>query len=178
MRHGLVLALIVGVRITRIIAVQLTVGAVHSIIVPVEQAAQVGLAPDQVKIREEYGGGFPANVEGLHQLHCLVGVLNMVDVGEEVFADTAHRIWSVNRCSTIMIITTVEVKGLFRIMTTYCKSMSVSLPLHHYTTHGRSHISMSTSTAAISWPLKHRENAGVAWVSPSRPFAKWCIIQS
>jgi hypothetical protein len=24
-----------------------------------------------VKISEKYGGGFPANVEGLHQLHCL-----------------------------------------------------------------------------------------------------------
>jgi hypothetical protein len=30
------------------------------------------LLPDQVKINQKYGGGFPANVEGLHQLHCLV----------------------------------------------------------------------------------------------------------
>ncbi|KAK6383299.1 hypothetical protein LTR65_010284 [Meristemomyces frigidus] len=43
----------------------------HSVIIPTEQAKQVGLLPDQVKIRQEYGGGFPANVEGLHQLHCL-----------------------------------------------------------------------------------------------------------
>lgn len=41
--------------------------------VPVEQAEESGLAPDQVKISERYGGGFPANVEGLHHLHCLVG---------------------------------------------------------------------------------------------------------
>ena len=35
-------------------------------------ATQSGLLRDQVKINEKYGGGFPANVEGLHQLHCLV----------------------------------------------------------------------------------------------------------
>lgn len=26
---------------------------------------------DSVQIKEKYGGGFPANVEGLHHLHCL-----------------------------------------------------------------------------------------------------------
>lgn len=31
----------------------------------------MGLRRDQVKISQEYGGGFPANVEGLHHLHCL-----------------------------------------------------------------------------------------------------------
>jgi hypothetical protein len=40
--------------------------------IPVEEAARSGLAPDQVKIKEKYGGGYPANVEGLHHLHCLV----------------------------------------------------------------------------------------------------------
>lgn len=44
----------------------------RSIRVPPDLAAQSGLLPDQVKINEKYGGGFPANVEGLHQLHCLV----------------------------------------------------------------------------------------------------------
>ncbi|KAJ5301974.1 hypothetical protein PENANT_c057G02157 [Penicillium antarcticum] len=39
--------------------------------VPAEDAEQSGLASDQVKIKEKYGGGFPANVEGLHHLHCL-----------------------------------------------------------------------------------------------------------
>jgi hypothetical protein len=29
------------------------------------------LKPDQVQINPKYGGGFPANVEGLHHLHCL-----------------------------------------------------------------------------------------------------------
>jgi hypothetical protein len=36
----------------------------------------VGLAPDQVRARKQYGGGYPANVEGLHQLHCLVSSLD------------------------------------------------------------------------------------------------------
>lgn len=40
--------------------------------IPADQAEKSGLLPDQVKISGKYGGGFPANVEGLHQLHCLV----------------------------------------------------------------------------------------------------------
>lgn len=43
----------------------------RSVVIPADQAAQSGLLPDQVKINEKYGGGFVANVEGLHQLHCL-----------------------------------------------------------------------------------------------------------
>ncbi|KAF1911109.1 tat pathway signal sequence [Ampelomyces quisqualis] len=39
--------------------------------IPAEEAARSNLAPDQVKISERYGGGYPANVEGLHHLHCL-----------------------------------------------------------------------------------------------------------
>ena len=42
--------------------------------VPAEEAAKSNLLPDQVKISDKYGGGFPANVEGLHHLHCLVRV--------------------------------------------------------------------------------------------------------
>ena len=44
----------------------------RSIAVPPSEAAKTGLKPDQVQINEKYGGGFPANVEGLHHLHCLV----------------------------------------------------------------------------------------------------------
>ncbi len=44
----------------------------RSVVIPVDEAAKSGLLPDQVKIADKYGGGFPANVEGLHQLHCLV----------------------------------------------------------------------------------------------------------
>jgi hypothetical protein len=39
--------------------------------VPIEEAPKSGLKPDQVQINPKYGGGFPANVEGLHHLHCL-----------------------------------------------------------------------------------------------------------
>jgi hypothetical protein len=44
----------------------------HAARIPVEEAARSNLAPDQVKIKEKYGGGYPAHVEGLHHLHCLV----------------------------------------------------------------------------------------------------------
>jgi len=42
------------------------------IVVPNDIAEKSGLRPDQVQISEKYGGGYPANVEGLHHLHCLV----------------------------------------------------------------------------------------------------------
>ena len=126
MRRGVISEWTVSVSSTRIFDVKLTIGKVHSIIVPVDQAAQVGLAPDQVKIRKEYGGGFPANVEGLHQLHCLVGVSTLVDAAENVFANKAHRIWSVNRCSTTTTITTAQAKGPFKTMTTLCRNTFVS----------------------------------------------------
>jgi hypothetical protein len=44
----------------------------RSVIVPESQAEQAGFRHDQVKINPIHGGGFPANVEGLHHLHCLV----------------------------------------------------------------------------------------------------------
>ena len=39
--------------------------------VPVEEAPKSGLRHDLVQINPRHGGGFPANVEGLHHLHCL-----------------------------------------------------------------------------------------------------------
>lgn len=39
--------------------------------IPASEAAQSNIRADQVKIKQKYGGGFPANVEGLHHLHCL-----------------------------------------------------------------------------------------------------------
>jgi hypothetical protein len=44
----------------------------RSIVVPEAEGERTGLRHDQVKVSQEYGGGFPANVEGLHHLHCLV----------------------------------------------------------------------------------------------------------
>lgn len=43
----------------------------RAIAVPVVLAAKSGIEPHQVKINDKYGGGYPANVEGLHHLHCL-----------------------------------------------------------------------------------------------------------
>ncbi|KAJ5898338.1 hypothetical protein N7504_008626 [Penicillium tannophilum] len=39
--------------------------------VPEKDAEQSGLTADQVQINPKYGGGYPANVAGLHHLHCL-----------------------------------------------------------------------------------------------------------
>lgn len=44
----------------------------RSVVVPVDAASKAGIASDQVKVSSKYGGGYVANVEGLHQLHCLV----------------------------------------------------------------------------------------------------------
>ena len=43
----------------------------RGIAVPLDEAPKSGIKPDQVQINPKYGGGFPANVEGLHHLHCL-----------------------------------------------------------------------------------------------------------
>lgn len=43
----------------------------RSLVIPESQAKQAGFRQDQVKINPKHGGGFPANVEGLHHLHCL-----------------------------------------------------------------------------------------------------------
>jgi len=43
----------------------------RSISVPQNLARKSGIASDQVKISPAYGGGYPANLEGLHHLHCL-----------------------------------------------------------------------------------------------------------
>ncbi|KAF2670220.1 hypothetical protein BT63DRAFT_424170 [Microthyrium microscopicum] len=39
--------------------------------IPEEYAEAAGLTKNHVKIRDKYGGGYPANMEGLHHLHCL-----------------------------------------------------------------------------------------------------------
>ncbi|KAF2178994.1 hypothetical protein K469DRAFT_674598 [Zopfia rhizophila CBS 207.26] len=43
----------------------------RSVVIPASEAERTGLRPDQVKVSQYYGGGYPANVEGLHHLHCL-----------------------------------------------------------------------------------------------------------
>lgn len=44
----------------------------RSVLIPQEVGPEVGLSEEKVQINPKYGGGFPANVEGLHHLHCLV----------------------------------------------------------------------------------------------------------
>jgi hypothetical protein len=43
----------------------------RALIIPSSLAQESSLARDQVKINKKYGSGYPANVEGLHHLHCL-----------------------------------------------------------------------------------------------------------
>ncbi|KAK0653337.1 Cyclochlorotine biosynthesis protein O [Lasiodiplodia hormozganensis] len=43
----------------------------RGVAIPADKAGKAGIAKDQVKVSEKYGGGYPANVEGLHHLHCL-----------------------------------------------------------------------------------------------------------
>ncbi|CZR55823.1 uncharacterized protein PAC_05711 [Phialocephala subalpina] len=40
-------------------------------IIPSHLASKSGLLESQVQVADQYGGGYPANVEGLHHLHCL-----------------------------------------------------------------------------------------------------------
>jgi len=62
----------------------------RSIVIPEERAAEAGLRSDQVKINPRYGGGYPANVEGLHQLHCLVRVPHPSKAAEVDLGTTAE----------------------------------------------------------------------------------------
>ncbi|KAJ8060844.1 hypothetical protein OCU04_009928 [Sclerotinia nivalis] len=43
----------------------------RGVVIPAAFAARSGIETDQVKINEKYGGGYPANLEGLKQLRCL-----------------------------------------------------------------------------------------------------------
>lgn len=47
---------------------------VRSVVIPESEAEQSGIGHNHVKLTQDYGGGYPANVEGLHHLHCLVGL--------------------------------------------------------------------------------------------------------
>ena len=49
--------------------------AVRPIVVSDALAAKSGLGKNHVRINDQYGGGYPVFVEGLHQLHCLVSDL-------------------------------------------------------------------------------------------------------
>lgn len=83
----------------------------RSVVIPESEAEQSGIGKSQVRISQEYGGGFPANVEGLHHLHCLVGL------GEHHFARlykllTSSRIFYARRCTGTTITTWPKGKAL------------------------------------------------------------------
>lgn len=75
MLHGSLSALTVGVAALCDAVLPLSFALDRALRVPEEEAAKSGLAVDQVRISPKYGGGYPANVEGLHHLHCLVHVV-------------------------------------------------------------------------------------------------------
>ncbi|KAL4748752.1 hypothetical protein BDW72DRAFT_195494 [Aspergillus terricola var. indicus] len=58
--------------------------------VPVDEAAESGISPDHVQISEAHGGGYPANVEGFHHLHCLVSIPSWLT--QEAGARTHQRV--------------------------------------------------------------------------------------
>lgn len=51
----------------------------RSILIPPHLAQPLGLKPNQhVHAREKFGGGYVANLEGLHHLHCLVCLMHFM----------------------------------------------------------------------------------------------------
>lgn len=46
--------------------------AVRAVRISPEEAHDIGMPKDFVKISEKHGGGYPVHVEGFHHLHCLV----------------------------------------------------------------------------------------------------------
>lgn len=97
----------------------------RSAVVTEDIAKSVGLRRDQVKISQEFGGGYPANVEGLHHLHCLVSALFccLTRCSQRLIQ---RRIFFAKLSTSTSIITTLKGKVLFKISNTFCKSTSVS----------------------------------------------------
>ena len=97
----------------------------RSVIVPADEAEALSLRPGQVKINQKYGGGFPANVEGLHQLHYwMILIISSISATK---TNHCHRISSANSSTITMTITTPQEKALFQTPTTLCTTMSVSI---------------------------------------------------
>ncbi len=83
----------------------------RALIVPSSLAQRSGLAADQVKINRKYGGGYPANVEGLHHLHCLNLLRQSLwynyeyyhDLGDGAFKNDEHIVkFHVSHCLDII----------------------------------------------------------------------------
>lgn len=58
-------------------------GSDRPITVPEIYADASGIQAGHVRVSPKYGGGFVANVEGLHHLHCLVRITCHLQVGKQ-----------------------------------------------------------------------------------------------
>ena len=95
-----------------------SLSADNPIVVPESQAERSGIRRGQVKMSKLLGGGFPANVEVLHQLHCLVRLLQW-HLGDPSLSTCLELTWiAVYRifCERLSISTTstTAIKGKVR----------------------------------------------------------------
>src|ERR1700709_2056465 len=90
MLHGSHWAWDVGKFLINPFSLRTNISIDRSLTLPASEAAESGFKPDQVKINEKYGGGFPANVEGLHHLHCLVCQFFWTQCSKLTFAESCE----------------------------------------------------------------------------------------
>ncbi|KAJ5243162.1 uncharacterized protein N7469_001489 [Penicillium citrinum] len=64
--------------------------------VPETDAGKSGLALDQVKIKDKYGGGYPAKVEGFQHLHCLNVLRQGLYYNYDYYHSQGHGVFSTN----------------------------------------------------------------------------------
>jgi Mycotoxin biosynthesis protein UstYa len=103
-----------------------TICSDRSVAISPEEAEKSGLLQDQVRISEKYGGGFPANIEGLHHLHCLVSH-DLCPVPICADLKPILRIFSASLFITIMSTTTRLAKEHLQTQTTSFGTMFVSV---------------------------------------------------
>jgi hypothetical protein len=84
--------------------------------IPTDDAAEADITKDQVKIQEKYGGGYVANVEGLHHLQCLV--ITFICSFDSIITNTNNRISSASLYTTTMTTTTPNARECSPTMTT------------------------------------------------------------
>lgn len=93
------------------------------VVVPEQSGKAMGLH-HHVRVNEKYGGGFPANIEGLHHLHCLVRY-QYSDV--RATADCKYRTSCDRLCISIQIIIARRGEGLGKMRSGWSGDISVKL---------------------------------------------------
>jgi hypothetical protein len=140
--------------------------------IPPGEAEKSGLLLDQVKISEKYGGGFPANVEGLHQLHCLVNnFLRSIAICADLVP--VLRIFSASRFIIILSTTTRLAKELLQIQIISSGTMFVSADMSDHKD-GTANQSLAHCLDIIRQQLMCTVDTGVlgqVWWNPTRPQA-------